>query len=154
MIYIKELVLFLWGRFFTSSMYKIMESKYKNYIELLLDSWLGWFISQFWRQRADWPHHLVFVLVLFNSQSFLLVHICQHETDVGSEQVIHFVAQGRLAEELGAPDQVADGHVEVCVATGPVGDPCEGMSGRVARSSWGVKHTEKEIMKAPPSQAL
>ena len=75
-----------------------------------------------------WPHHLVFVLVLFNSQSFLLVHICQHETDVGSEQVIHFVAQGRLAEQLGAPHQVPDGHVEVGVATGPVGDPCEGMS--------------------------
>ena len=74
-----------------------------------------------------WPHHLVFVLVLFNSQSFLLVHICQHETDVGSEQVIHFVAQGRLAEQLGAPHQVPDGHVEVGVARRPVGDPGEGV---------------------------
>ena len=58
----------------------------------------------------------------------MFVHICQHETDVGCEQVIHLVPEGRLAEELGAPDQVADGHVEVGVATGPVGYPGEGMS--------------------------
>ena len=73
-------------------------------------------------------HNLVLVLILFNSESFLFVHICQHQTDVGGQQVIHLVAQGRLAEQLGAPDQVADGHVEVSVATGPVRNPGEGMS--------------------------
>ena len=73
-------------------------------------------------------HNLVLVLILFNSESFLFVHICQHQTDVGGQQVIHLVAKRRLAEQLGAPDQVADGHVEVSVATGPVGDAGEWMS--------------------------
>ena len=58
----------------------------------------------------------------------MFVHICQHQTDVGGQQVIHLVSQRRLAEQLGAPDQVADGHVEVSVATGPVGDAGEWMS--------------------------
>ena len=67
-------------------------------------------------------------MILFYSEGFLFVHICQHKTDVGGQQVIHLVPQRGLAEQLGAPDQVADGHVEVGVATGPVGDPGEGMS--------------------------
>ena len=58
----------------------------------------------------------------------MFVHICQHQTDVRGQQVIHLVSQRRLAQELGAPDQVPDGHVEVSVAAGPVGDPGEGMS--------------------------
>ena len=58
----------------------------------------------------------------------MFVHICQHQTDVGGQQVIHLISQGCLAKQLGASDQVTDGHVEVSVATGPVGDPGEGMS--------------------------
>ena len=58
----------------------------------------------------------------------MFVHICQHQTDVGGQQVIHLVPQRGLAEQLGAPDQVADGHVEVGVATGPVRNPGEWMS--------------------------
>ena len=60
----------------------------------------------------------------------LLGGVCGGEDvgDVGGEQIVHLVAQRGLAEELGAPDEVADGHVEVSVATGPVGDPGEGMS--------------------------
>ena len=58
----------------------------------------------------------------------MFVHICQHQTDVGGQQVIHLVPQGCLAQQLGAPDQVADGHVEVSVATGPVRNPGEWMS--------------------------
>lgn len=41
------------------------------------------------------------------------VHGREHEADVGGEQVVHLVAEGGLAEEPAAPDQVPDGHVEV-----------------------------------------
>lgn len=50
----------------------------------------------------------------------LFVHVGQHEGDVGGEQVIHLVAEGGLAQQLGAAHQVADCHVEVRVARGPV----------------------------------
>ena len=50
-----------------------------------------------------------------HSQSFLFVHVCEHEGDVGGEEVIHFVPQGGLAQKLGPPHQVPDGHVEVGV---------------------------------------
>ena len=42
--------------------------------------------------------------------------------DVGSEEVVHLVAQGGLTEESGAADQVADGDVEVVVSRAPVTD--------------------------------
>ena len=57
----------------------------------------------------------------------MLVHVCQHERDVTGEEIIHFVAEAGLAQQLGAAHQVADGHVEVGVPTGPVGDACEGV---------------------------
>jgi hypothetical protein len=60
---------------------------------------------------------------LFDSNGLLLVHVGQHERDVRGEQVIHLVAQRRLAEQLRAAHQVADGHVEVGVPGGPVGNP-------------------------------
>ena len=43
----------------------------------------------------------------------LAVHGGEHEADVGGEQVVHLVAEGRLTEEAAAPDQVANRHVEV-----------------------------------------
>ena len=55
----------------------------------------------------------------------LPIHVGEHEADVGGEQVVHLVAEGGLAEQLGAPDQVPDRHVEVRVARGPVGDAGE-----------------------------
>ena len=41
-----------------------------------------------------------------------------------------FPYQGRFAEELGSPDQIADGHVEVGVAAAPVRDLGEGVRGQ------------------------
>ena len=64
---------------------------------------------------------------LFDPDGLLLVHVGEHEADVGGEKVVHLVAEAGLAEKLGAADEVADGHVEVSVAAGPVGDPCEGV---------------------------
>ena len=58
----------------------------------------------------------------------LFVDVLHHAVDVGGQQVVHLVAQRGLAEQLGALDKVAYGHVEVSVATGPVGDPGEWMS--------------------------
>ena len=55
------------------------------------------------------------------------VHIGQHEGDVAGQKVVHFVSQGGLTQKLGSSDQVTDGHMEVGVARGPVGDAREGM---------------------------
>ena len=55
----------------------------------------------------------------------MFVHVGQHERDVGGEKVVHLVAEGGLAQQLGPSHQVADGHVEVGVAAGPVGDAGE-----------------------------
>lgn len=52
----------------------------------------------------------------------MFVHVRQQEADIRGKQVIHLVAQGRFAEQLVAPHQVANGHVEVRVAAAPVGD--------------------------------
>lgn len=38
--------------------------------------------------------------LLFDSDTFLFVHVGQHEGYVGSEQIVHFVAQRGLAEEF------------------------------------------------------
>ena len=46
----------------------------------------------------------------------------QHERDVGGQEVVHLVAERGFAQQLGAPHQVADGHVEVGVARRPVGN--------------------------------
>ena len=56
----------------------------------------------------------------------LFVDVLHHAVDVGGQQVVHLVAQRGLAEQLGALDKVAYGHVEVGVATGPVGNLAEG----------------------------
>ena len=74
-----------------------------------------------------------FLLQLFLAPDCaLLVDVLHHGEDVGGEQVVHFVAQRRLAQQLGhgrdktptwdplltylgSPDKVADGHVEVGV---------------------------------------
>ena len=50
----------------------------------------------------------------------LFVHVGEHERDVAREQVVHLVAEGGLAQQLGAPHEIADRHVEVRVARGPV----------------------------------
>ena len=50
----------------------------------------------------------------------LFVHVGEHERDVAREQVVHLVAEGGLAQQLGAPHEIADRHVEVGVAGGPV----------------------------------
>jgi hypothetical protein len=65
--------------------------------------------------------------VLFYSDAPLLAHVGQHEGDVGGEQVVHLVPQRGLAQQLGPSDEVADGHVEVGVARGPVRYPGEGV---------------------------
>ena len=41
----------------------------------------------------------------------------QHMSNVGGQEVVHLVAQGGLAQQLGPSDQVPDGHMEVGVAT-------------------------------------
>ena len=48
------------------------------------------------------PSAAVCVLESLYSQRFLLVHVGEHEADVGGQQVVHLVAQGRLAQQLGA----------------------------------------------------
>ena len=35
------------------------------------------------------------------------VHVVQHQRDVGGQQVVHLVAQRGLAQQFGAPHQVA-----------------------------------------------
>ena len=64
----------------------------------------------------------MFVLESLYSQRFLLVHVGEHERDVGGQEVVHLVAERGLAQQLRAPHQVADGHVEVGVARRPVGN--------------------------------
>ena len=66
----------------------------------------------------------------------LLVHVGKHEGYVGGEEVVHLVAERGLAQQLGAPHQVTDGHVEVGVPTRPVGDPCEGVSHQNILNCW------------------
>ena len=66
-------------------------------------------------------------MLSLDPQRLLLVHVGQHETDVGGQEVVHLIAQRGLTQQLGASDQIADGHMEVSVATGPVGDPGEGV---------------------------
>ena len=57
----------------------------------------------------------------------LLVDRLHHGECVAGQHVVHFVTQRRLAEQLGATHQVADGHVEVRVPARPVGDLVEGV---------------------------
>jgi len=64
---------------------------------------------------------------LFAAKCALFVECGEHETDVWCQQVVHLVAQRGLAEQLAAAHEVADGHVEVGVATAPVGDLGEGV---------------------------
>lgn len=58
----------------------------------------------------------------------LFVDVLHHAVDVGGQQVVHLVAQRGLAQQLGAFDKVAYGHVEVSVTTRPVGNLAEGKS--------------------------
>ena len=53
------------------------------------------------------PSAAVFVLESLYSQRFLLVHVGEHEADVGGQQVVHLVAQRGLAQQLGPTHQVA-----------------------------------------------
>ena len=69
-------------------------------------------------------------------ERLLLVHVGEHEGDVGGEEVVHLVAERGLARQLGAPHQVSDGHVEVGVPTRPVGDPSEGVSHQNILNCW------------------
>lgn len=77
----------------------------------------------------------------------LLVDVGQQQADVGREQVVHLVAlvmgnerleielckqgnntyQWRLTQQLAAPNQIADGHVEVGDTAAPVRDAGEGV---------------------------
>ena len=45
--------------------------------------------------------------VLLHSQRLLFAHIGQHQGDVGGQEVVHLVAQGGLAEQFRAADEVA-----------------------------------------------
>lgn len=60
----------------------------------------------------------------------LPAHDREHLANVGSQEVIHLVSQGRLTEQLAPAHQVPDGDMEVRVATAPVGDLGKGMSGQ------------------------
>lgn len=60
------------------------------------------------------------ILRLLNPHAPLLVQIGQHQRYVRGQQVVHFVPERRLAEQLRAAHQVADGHVEVGVSGRPV----------------------------------
>lgn len=64
---------------------------------------------------------------LFNSNRSLLVHVCQHQRDVRCQQVIHFISQAGFTQELRAPNEIADGHVEVGVAGRPIRYAGKGM---------------------------
>ena len=65
---------------------------------------------------------------ILQPQRFLFVHVVQHERNVRRQQIIHFVAQRRLAQQFRTSNQVADCHVEVGVARRPVGYARERMS--------------------------
>lgn len=65
---------------------------------------------------------------LFDSNTFLFVHICEHQRYVGSEEVVHLVTQRRFTKQLRSPHQITNGHVEVSVAWWPVRDSCERVS--------------------------
>ena len=56
----------------------------------------------------------------------LLVDVLHHTVDVGGQQVVHLVAQRSLAQQFGALDEVPNGHMEVRVTAGPVGNLAEG----------------------------
>ena len=64
---------------------------------------------------------------LLDTNRALLVHVGQHERNVGREQIVHLVAEGGFAEQLRAAHQIADRHVEVGVTGGPVRDARERM---------------------------
>ena len=64
---------------------------------------------------------------LFDPKSFLFVHVGQHQADVGGQKIIHLVTKGCFTQKLGSSDQVSDGHMEICVATRPVGYPSKGV---------------------------
>ena len=55
-----------------------------------------------------------------NPHGFLLIHVGEHEWDVTREQVVHLVAEGGFAQQLGASHQISDCHMEVRVTGGPV----------------------------------
>ncbi len=46
------------------------------------------------------------IVRLLDPQGLLLVHIGEHEGDVGGEEVVHLVAQARLAQQLRATHQI------------------------------------------------
>jgi hypothetical protein len=99
--------------------------------QIILFSWTNlaniWSGYSFFETSRIPAHTLRFLssFLLLDPHGLLLVHVCEHERDVAGEQVVHLVAERRLAEELGAPDEVADRHVEVGVARRPVGDARE-----------------------------
>ena len=64
----------------------------------------------------------MFVLESLYSQRFLLVHVGEHEADVGGEQVVHLVSQRGLEGELGEGGGVPDGEAEGGWGAGPVHD--------------------------------
>ena len=65
--------------------------------------------------------------LLPSSDCSLLVDGFHHRERVAGQHVVHLVPQRRLTQQLRATHQVADGHVEVGVPAGPVGDACEGV---------------------------
>lgn len=63
----------------------------------------------------------------FDSYRALLIHIREHQRNVGGQEVIHLVTQRGFAKELWTAHEVSYRHVEVSVAGRPIGDSCEGM---------------------------
>lgn len=63
----------------------------------------------------------------FDSYRALLIHIREHQRNVGGQEVIHLVTQRGFAKELRTAHEVSYRHVEVSVARRPIGDSCEGM---------------------------
>ena len=58
--------------------------------------------------------------LLLDPHWLLLVHVGQHQRNVGGQEVVHFVAQRRLTQQFGASNQVTNGHVEIGVTRWPI----------------------------------
>lgn len=57
---------------------------------------------------------------LFNSQRLLFVYVTQHQWNVRSEQVVHFVAQRRFAQEFRPSNEIANCHMKISITRRPI----------------------------------
>ena len=71
------------------------------------------------------------------TKSFLPIHVSQHEWNIRSQQVVHFVTQRRLTKQLRPPDnKVPNSHVEISVTRRPVWNAREGVSDQKFLGYW------------------